>query len=317
MLDGPKLCVNPTSRGVHENRLRCALLPCSTDIAKCHRTGSVFVAWQYETQRRSNQQHYRYSKNGRPLPTYVAEKIHKRLAKQLGARRMQEITMGTGQFCTKPGLVFTDGNEAFRQRLIDLAMQTRPGCLLNGGIARGFSESLAQMQALPDVETLVADGAPTAAETGVYVLETTAAALVRNSSLASEMFGPATMLVRYSNLAELLAAASALPGQLTATIHGDETELANAGDLIAILADCAGRLIFNQFPTGVEVGYAMVHGGPYPATTDSSSTSVGAAAIRRFARPVCFQNFPDSSLPPELQATNPLGIRRLVDGRPE
>jgi NADP-dependent aldehyde dehydrogenase len=190
--------------------------------------------------------------------------------------------------------------------------------MLHAGIARGFGQRVQQMREAMGVESLVtAAEAPTAAAAGASVLQTTAAALAENPELASEMFGPATLLVQYTNREEMLAAARALPGQLTATIHGDPEELANSADLISILADRAGRMIFNQVPTGVDVGYAIVHGGPYPATTDSRTTSVGAAAIDRFARPVCYQNFPDAALPPALQAANPLGIRRTVDGKLE
>jgi NADP-dependent aldehyde dehydrogenase len=112
----------------------------------------------------------------------------------------------------------------------------------------------------------------------------------------------------------MLALARSLPGHLTATVHGTERDLAAAGELLAVLRDKAGRLIVNGFPTGVEVSPAMQHGGPYPATTDSRFTSVGTAAILRFARPVCYQGFPDAALPDELKDGNPLGIWRLVDG---
>lgn len=230
----------------------------------------------------------------------------------------QSVMMGFGQFCTKPGLIFTDGNEVFRERFVAFARQSPPGCLLHAGIAQDFGESVDNMRANSFVKTLVASKVrASAVATGLCILETTAAALAENPKLASEMFGPATMLVRYENRSEMLAAALALPGQLTATIYGDECELTSSADLISLLTDRVGRLVFNQPPTGVEVGNAMVHGGPYPATTDSRSTSVGAAAIRRFARPVCFQNFPDSALPEALRAANPLALRRLIDGRPE
>ena len=112
----------------------------------------------------------------------------------------------------------------------------------------------------------------------------------------------------------MLAAAAALEGHLTATIHGTEEDLASHRDLIAVLESKVGRLLFNGFPTGVEVCHAMVHGGPYPATSDGRSTSVGTQAIFRFARPFCYQDFPDSALPAELQNGNPLGLIRMVNG---
>jgi NADP-dependent aldehyde dehydrogenase len=129
------------------------------------------------------------------------------------------------------------------------------------------------------------------------------------------LFGPSTLLIKYSNREQLLQVARSLEGHLTATIHGTEKDLADYQDLVAILETRVGRIIFNGFPTGVEVCHAMVHGGPYPATSDSRTTSVGTLAILRFARPVCFQNFPQQALPAELQDSNPLRIWRLVDGR--
>jgi NADP-dependent aldehyde dehydrogenase len=230
----------------------------------------------------------------------------------------QSMTMGLGQMCTKPGLVFTDGNDGFRQRLVELARETPAGCMLHAGIARNFGDGVERMRSNSNVQTLVtADQAPTAAAAGVSVFETTAAALADNPELATEVFGPSTMLVRYTTRDEMLAAARSLTGQLAAAIHGDEAELADYGDLISILADRVGRVVFNQYPTGVDVGHAIVHGGPYPASTDGRTTSVGALAIHRFARQVCYQNFPDAALPPALQAANPLGIRRTVDGKLE
>ena len=128
------------------------------------------------------------------------------------------------------------------------------------------------------------------------------------------MFGPATLLIKYASLEQLIDCARSLEGQLTATIHADEAELNQSIDLIAILDRKAGRLVFNGFPTGVEVGHAMVHGGPFPATSDGRSTSVGTRAVFRFTRAACYQDFVDSALPDELKDANPLGIWRLIDG---
>ena len=139
--------------------------------------------------------------------------------------------------------------------------------------------------------------------------------LLREPELATEVFGPSTLVIRYDSREELLKLARALEGQLTATLHGSDADLAAFGDLIAILERKAGRLIVNGFPTGVEVCHAMVHGGPYPATSDSRATSVGTYSINRFVRPVCYQDFPQAALPDELKDGNPLAIWRLVDGQ--
>ena len=132
--------------------------------------------------------------------------------------------------------------------------------------------------------------------------------------LGDEIYGPATLAVRCASRPEMLELARGLHGHLTATIHGNEKDLADWSELVAILRKRVGRLVFNGFPTGVEVCPAMQHGGPYPATTDARSTSVGTAAIERFVRPVCYQDFPQAALPEELVDTNPRGIWRLVDG---
>ncbi|MCC7475088.1 MAG: aldehyde dehydrogenase (NADP(+)) [Pirellulales bacterium] len=228
----------------------------------------------------------------------------------------QSFTRVSGQFCTKPGLVFFDGNEAFRERLCALTRQTAAGCMLHAGIARSFAAGIESLRTASGVEALVVPAAtPTAAAAGACLFQTTVGQLLENRHLAAEVFGPTTLLVRYERLEELIAVARSLGGQLTGSVHAETTELAEAQPLIAIVAERAGRVVFNQFPTGVEVNNAMVHGGPYPATTDSRGTSVGPAAIRRFVRPVCYQNFPDAALPEELRAANPRNIRRLVDGQ--
>jgi alpha-ketoglutaric semialdehyde dehydrogenase len=146
------------------------------------------------------------------------------------------------------------------------------------------------------------------------LFESTTTAFASDASLQDEVFGPTTLLVTYGAKQELLAAAHAMEGHLTATIHGTEQDLLEHRELIALLESKVGRLLFNGFPTGVEVCHAMVHGGPYPATSDGRSTSVGTQAIYRFARPVCYQDFPDAALPDELKDSNPLGILRMVNG---
>jgi NADP-dependent aldehyde dehydrogenase len=166
---------------------------------------------------------------------------------------------------------------------------------------------------------MVATGAP-AADAGFAVsaalFETDAASFLgaHGSELDGEIFGPTTLLVQHSGRDQVLTIARGLEGHLTATIHGTEQDLREFADLIAILENKVGRLVFNGFPTGVEVTHAMVHGGPYPSTSDGRSTSVGSQAIFRFARLVCYQGFPDGALPDAVKEGNPLGIWRMVDG---
>jgi len=148
-----------------------------------------------------------------------------------------------------------------------------------------------------------------------YLFQSTADTFLQDHALEEEVFGPSTLAVTVNDKEQLLRVARQLTGHLTATIHATEKDLEEYRDLIAILEQKVGRLIINGYPTGVEVTHAMVHGGPYPATTDSRSTSVGTDAIRRFTRPVCYQNFPQFLLPDELKDENPLGIVRMVDGK--
>jgi len=157
-------------------------------------------------------------------------------------------------------------------------------------------------------------GAHPETEAPAVLLLTDARAFSENPRLSHEIFGPATLAVRCASRPEMLQLARGLQGHLTATIHGTEKDFSDFAELVPILRRRVGRLVFNGFPTGVEVCAAMHHGGPYPATTDARATSVGTAAIERFARPVCWQDSPESALPEELRDTNPKGIWRLVDG---
>jgi NADP-dependent aldehyde dehydrogenase len=225
------------------------------------------------------------------------------------------FTLGAGQFCTKPGLVFvsqTEGASKFRAELKSLTAATGSFTMLTPGIADHYHHGLAERHALGFEPTTAASaGSPQA---HAVLFEADLASFRANALLEEEIFGPSTLLVTWNNRSELLAAAEALEGQLTATILGTEADLAENHDLIEILERKVGRLLFNGYPTGVEVSHAMVHGGPYPATSDSRFTSVGSQAILRFVRPRCYQNFPQAALPEALRDENPLGILRLVDG---
>jgi 2,5-dioxopentanoate dehydrogenase len=231
------------------------------------------------------------------------------------------VTTGAGQFCTKPGLVFLGSGEfsdTFVGALKSKVEQAHGFSLLTKGISRAFSTEARRRKADPNLE-IVAEGAVNgpdvsyAASVGLY--QTDISSFLANPEIAHEHFGPSTVMVRYSSKHQILEAARNLEGHLTATIHGTEQDLREFSELISILEQKVGRVIFNGFPTGLEVCDAVVHGGPYPATSDGRSTSVGTMAIFRFARPVCYQNLPDSALPAELKNANPLGIWRMVDAK--
>jgi 2,5-dioxopentanoate dehydrogenase len=235
------------------------------------------------------------------------------------------FTLGAGQFCTKPGIVFVAASaesNIFFDELKSLVEQAQPFTLLTGGIAQEYdraTESRATSVPLAAEAHRLSAGQKESAPFHAHakLFSVCIDQLIGEPELTDEIFGPDTLLVSCDSARDYLRAAQSLSGHLTATILGDEEDLAANRELIQSLERRAGRVIFNGFPTGVEVTHAMVHGGPYPATSDPRFTSVGSLAIYRFARPVCFQNFPQAMLPPELQDANPLKIRRLRDGKPE
>lgn len=240
----------------------------------------------------------------------------------IGAALAQSVTLGAGQFCTKPGLIFaieSDGLEAFRESLASTVAPLVPSTMLHPGIADHYNAKCGAIQAnagarLLATSTTAAD--PNATQGQPLVLEIPAARFIADDTFRHEVFGPFAILVVAKDETERDAALSHLGGQLTATIYGDEAELSASQSLVTKLGGIAGRVIFNGVPTGVEVFHAMQHGGPYPASTDSRYTSVGTAALLRFVRPVSFQNAPQELLPPALRDSNPLGIVRLVNGQP-
>jgi NADP-dependent aldehyde dehydrogenase len=227
------------------------------------------------------------------------------------------LTMGAGQFCTNPGLVFLpDGHgEAFLARLAGLVKAGVPAVMLNSGICEAYQNAVGSFAAVEGVHRLAAAAADPAHEDRAVpaVFTVSMRRFLEDRGLHGEMFGPAALIVRGS-LEEIEMAVLELEGQLTGTLHATEEELAAHAPLVSALERRVGRLIFNGFPTGVEVCHSMVHGGPYPATSDGRSTSVGTMAIFRFCRPVAWQAFPQEALPAELRDGNPLGIRRLCDG---
>ena len=223
------------------------------------------------------------------------------------------LTLGVGQFCTNPGLVFIPNGigERFLTQLKSLILTAPAGTMLHAGICEAFADSTAAVAATEGVETLarsttaVGPGQAAPDVFGVSISD-----FVENRLLQTEMFGPATLVVR-GTAGEIEDALSQLEGQLTASLHATEDELAANPGLVHVLRQRAGRFIYNGFPTGVEVCNSMVHGGPFPATSDGRSSSVGTLAIFRFCRPVAWQGFPAAALPPELRDGNPLGIRRM------
>ncbi|MGZ7178038.1 aldehyde dehydrogenase (NADP(+)) [Burkholderia gladioli] len=234
---------------------------------------------------------------------------------------VDSLTMGVGQFCTNPGLVIAiDGPQldAFSEAA-SAALGGKPaGTMLTRGIAEAYSNGRAKLQGTEGVRQLGTGGAGEGgcAMSGA-LFDVSAETFLREHALRDEVFGPASLIVRCRDLDEVATVLESLEGQLTATLQLDDADLEIARKLVPILERKAGRLLVNGFPTGVEVCDAMVHGGPFPATSNAMYTSVGATAIDRFLRPVCYQDFPEALLPESLREANPLGIARLRNGRAE
>ena len=238
-----------------------------------------------------------------------------RIAEGLAA----SVTLGVGQFCTNPGLVFVakgENSDDFRLQLAANIQDTVAGTMLTGAIKAAYEDSTAQLGDLLSVHAIAAgreEETPYAVKAKIF--HTSFETFRQRPELSEEIFGPSSILVSTPNKPAVLEAAAMLEGHLTATIHGTEQDFLDYRPLFSILRRKVGRLIINGYPTGVEVCHSMVHGGPFPATTAAQTTSVGTNAIRRFARPVCFQDFPSKLLPEALQDDNPANIWRLVNGR--
>jgi len=258
-----------------------------------------------------------YAEMGSVNPLFVLPGAAAERGEQIAQGLKQSVTLGVGQFCTKPGVVVGIDDAAMRRfaaTISQLMQAAAPASMLHAGIHAGYRAGVKQIAATQGVRMVTADAPPeTKAIPALFLSD--GATFLGNPRLAEENFGPSTVLVSAESHEQLLEVARAIDGHLTATIHGTESDLRQFADLVDLLRQRVGRLIFNGFPTGVEVCPSMQHGGPYPATTDSRTTSVGTAAIERFVRPVCYQNFPQGALPPELRDENPRNIWRMVDGQ--
>jgi NADP-dependent aldehyde dehydrogenase len=259
-----------------------------------------------------------YAEMGSVNPVFLLPGALAARAEAIADGLTSSVTLGVGQFCTSPGLVFVSGDagfDRFARRMVDLMRDVPPGTMLSPGIFAAYEAGVDRLSALAGTYTVRSSAVCTSpSQARASLFQTTADIFLQHPELGEEVFGPSTVVVRCGTPAEMEAVARRLDGQLTATLHGTPADFAEHASLVSILAEKAGRLICNGFPTGVEVCASMHHGGPYPATTDARSTSVGTAAIYRFARPVAYQNFPESSLPVELRDANPRAIWRLVDG---
>lgn len=246
-------------------------------------------------------------------PAFVTEAAAAERCAEIAEGFLSSFTLGAGQFCTKPGTLFVPARSGLVGALRDAALPPAAP-LLNERIQSGYTEVLQGLQSNQRLEVLAQGAGPLADPPGPTLLLTTAAdMLAEPHALQTECFGPTAVVVTYDDESQLPELAETFEGQLTATIHG--TDSCQVEALVEVLARKAGRVVWNQWPTGVSVTYAQQHGGPYPATTAVGSTSVGTAAMERFLRPIAYQGFPQHLLPAALREDNPLAVPRLMNGQ--
>jgi NADP-dependent aldehyde dehydrogenase len=248
-----------------------------------------------------------YGELGSLNPVFVTQAAIDARGNEIAAGYVGSFTLGVGQFCTKPGLLFLPAGHGLEDKLIEATGGVVEAPMLNDRIASGFSSGLDRLRKVDGLRVL-SDGPAT-------LLGTTVAELLeRREEILEECFGPVSIVVEYSSVDELTAAVEAFEGNLTATLHAEDADTELARTLLPLLTARAGRVLWNGWPTGVAVSWAQHHGGPYPSTVGSIHTSVGVTAARRFQRPVAYQDTPDAVLPEVLRDANPAGIPRRING---
>jgi 2,5-dioxopentanoate dehydrogenase len=237
---------------------------------------------------------------------------------ELGRAFVGSLTLGSGQFCTNPGLVIAVDSpdlDAFIAAAREAISETAPSPMLTPHIAESYSTGVSELTKEADLIARGSTADAPAAACRAALFGTDVTSFLASKGLQAEVFGASGLIVRCTDMAELREVAANVEGQLTATVHADESDHDEARELLPILELKAGRILFNGWPTGVEVGHAMVHGGPFPATSDSRATSVGARAIERFLRPVCYQDAPKPLLPSPIADGNPDRLWRRINGQ--
>jgi NADP-dependent aldehyde dehydrogenase len=252
-------------------------------------------------------------------PVFVLPEKLKQSANEVAKMYAGSITLGTGQFCTNPGLIIgleSEGLRDFIKALGEEIKKTNPGTMLHPGIFKNYVERRANSLSQSDVETIaVSETEPQLNQGLPTIASASGEAFLKNPVLHQEVFGPYSLVIRCKDLVEMQEVVKNLEGQLTATLMATENDIRYHEELVELVKNICGRFILNGVPTGVEVCLSMQHGGPFPATTDSRFTSVGADGIKRFARPMAFQNWANELLPDELKDENPLGIWRTINNQ--
>ena len=251
-------------------------------------------------------------------PVILMPEAISRSADELASGFVDSLTMGAGQFCTNPGLVFLPtGHQQFVDLVADKLQRSTGQTMLSAHISAAYTEGLERLSSAGATTVAAGAAGPSENAPAPTLFATTAQHFRNNPHLQEEVFGAAALFVEYHDQDELLETLDQMQGQLTATVHATADDAARAADLLPVLERLVGRIIFNDWPTGVEVNNAMVHGGPFPATSNAMTTSVGTLAIRRFLRPVSYQNLPPDLLPEPVRTDNPWQLPRRLNGSPE
>lgn len=257
-----------------------------------------------------------YAEMGSVNPIFAFEDKLSKQVDALATGYVGSLTLGVGQFCTNPGLIFVPESQAdaFSNAVAEKIAAVGAAPMLHEGIAKTYKEKLTMLTEKKKLSWIQVASSTDLRSGSPALARVTASDWISDEAFQEEVFGPFGIMVTYDNSNQLLQIAESLKGQLTCTLWGEADELADNTEFIALIEEKCGRLLFKGAPTGVEVGFAMQHGGPFPSTSDSRSTSVGVYAIKRFARPVAFQDMPEAFLPEALKEGNPLGIWRTIDG---
>jgi NADP-dependent aldehyde dehydrogenase len=260
-----------------------------------------------------------FAEMGSINPVFLLPEKLNQSAEETAKMIAASVTLGVGQFCTNPGLIIGIESEGLQQFITTLGSEIRnlrPGTMLHPGIAKGYAERRSHALSQKDVDTVAISSTDVQPDQGLpTIASASASAFLNNPVLQEEVFGPYSIVIRCKDINEMSEVARHTAGQLTCTIMATDNDIIAHESLIEDLKNICGRFIVNNVPTGVEVCLSMHHGGPFPATTDWRFTSVGADGIKRFARPISFQSWPDQLLPDELKNQNPLGIWRTVNNQ--
>jgi NADP-dependent aldehyde dehydrogenase len=260
-----------------------------------------------------------FSEMGSTNPVLLLNDALKQNAETIATQYAGSITLGVGQFCTNPGIligVSSEGLERFKIALTNAINQIAPAKMLHDGILNAYEINRSKALATNGVNAISNQNTAIENVALPLIAHVHGNVFLKNENLKEEVFGPYAILVECANQEELIKVWNSVSGQLTTSIMGTDSDFESHPEMIEMASMIAGRVLLNGVPTGVEVCASMVHGGPYPASTDSRFTAVGVNAVKRWVRPVCYQNCPDSLLPDALKEQNPLKIKRMTDGNP-